>query len=65
MVYLIFLVYWLSMLLIVLPGSKFTKRQKPEWQELNDLRKYMRSKEFVRKQKALEVELFKEVSRKR
>jgi len=61
MPYLIFSVYWLSMLLVVLPGSKLIKREKPDWQELNDLRKYMRSEEFIRKQKALEVEMFKEV----
>jgi len=49
------------MLLIVLPGSKLIKREKPEWQELNEFRKYLRSDEFRRKQKALEVEMFKEV----
>ncbi|MFH0772812.1 MAG: hypothetical protein V1922_00685 [bacterium] len=49
------------MLLIVLPGSKFKKREKPEWQELNEFRRYLRSDEFRKKQKALEVEFFKEV----
>ena len=61
MPYFIFLVYWLAMLLIVLPGSKLTRRNKTEWQELNEFRKYLRSDEFRRKQKALEVEMFKEV----
>jgi len=61
MAYFIFFVYWLSMLLIVLPGSRLMKRQKPEWQELNEFRRYLHSDEFRRKQKALEVELFKEV----
>jgi len=61
MAYLIFLVYWLSMFLIILPGSKFTRRHKPEWQELNEFRRYLRSDEFKRKQKLLEVEFFKEV----
>lgn len=61
MAYIIFFVYWLSMLLIVLPGSKLTRRRKPEWQELNEFRRYLRSDEFRKKQKALEVEMFKEV----
>jgi len=33
------------------------ERQKPERQEINELRKYMRSEEFIRKQKALEEEI--------
>ncbi|PIY72117.1 hypothetical protein COY87_02630 [Candidatus Roizmanbacteria bacterium CG_4_10_14_0_8_um_filter_33_9] len=61
MAYIIFLVYWLAMLLIVLPGSKLTKSNKSEWQELNEFRRYLRSDEFRRKQRAFEVELFKEV----
>ncbi len=61
MAYFIFLVYWLAMLLIVLPGSKLVKREKPEWQELNEFRRYLRSDEFREKQKALEVEMFKEM----
>ncbi len=61
MAYIIFLVYWLAMLLIVLPGSKLTRRSKPEWQELNEFRRYLRSDEFRRKHKALEVQMIKEV----
>jgi len=53
MAYLIFFVYWLSMLLIVFPGNKLVKKQKSEWQELNDLRKYMRTEEFIRKRDLL------------
>ena len=49
------------MFLIVFPGSKLTRREKPEWQQLNEFRRYLRSDEFRRKQKAFEVELFKEV----
>ncbi|MFA6016556.1 MAG: hypothetical protein WC744_00520 [Patescibacteria group bacterium] len=61
MAYFIFFAYWLAMLLVLLPGSKLTRRNKPEWKELNEFRKYLRSDEFKRKQKKLEVELFKEV----
>lgn len=65
MAYFILLIYWLSMLLIVLPGSRFMRRHKPEWQELNEFRKYLRSDEFREKQKAFEVEFFKEVMSKK
>ncbi len=61
MAYFIFLIYWLVIFLIVLPGSRLVKRAKPEWQQLNEFRRYLRSDEFRRKQKALEVEFFKEV----
>jgi len=61
MAYFIFLIYWLVIFLIVLPGSRLVKRAKPEWQQLNEFRRYLRSDEFRRQQKALEVEFFKEV----
>jgi len=48
--------------LVILFVAKFGHRQEePEWLQLNRIRAYMRSTEFIRKQKALEVEMFEEV----
>ena len=48
--------------LIVLFVVKFGHPQEEsEWLQLNRIRAYMRSDEFRRKQKALEIEFFKEV----
>jgi len=48
--------------LVVLFVIKFGHRQEePEWIQLNRMKTYMRSPEFIKKQKALELEMFKEV----